>query len=279
MTDFDHFLLTRFNIRQGDTPASEAWLRHRIHYFESLCVPSVVNQTNQNFRWLVYLDGDRDPWFQAEIDRLSEGVFTPVWLDGGSISPQGIADHVASMSAAPWVITSRLDNDDAIARDYIDRTQGQFERQPLEFINFQSGLQFSTEGGLYSRSDPASPFISLIEERAEGKLKGVYVGRHDQIAEYGPIRQVQAPPMWLQMVHDLNMGNALVGIQADPSLLRKHFTVKLEAAPVSKLALRVGQAKNLATLAVHVLRKPHRIAWVFRVAMNRLAGKGAGAGS
>ncbi|BCW79803.1 glycosyltransferase [Arthrobacter sp. NicSoilC5] len=274
MPDFEHFILTRFNIRQGAVPASESWLRHRLHYFEALCLPSITGQTSQNFRWLVFLDGDREPWFQAEIDRLSEGIFTPVWLEGGGISPQGIADHVAQLAVSPWIITSRVDNDDAIARDYVEVTQSQFERQAFEFINFQSGVQFSKDGFLYSRSDPASPFISLIEKREDG-LRGVYVGRHDKIADYGPIRQVHAHPMWLQMVHDLNLGNALVGIQADPSLLRQHFTVNLEAAPVSKLALRAGQAKNLASLAVHVLRKPHRIAWAFRVALNRVVRQGA----
>jgi hypothetical protein len=94
--DFDHFLLTRFNVRIEER-ASEGWLRHRLRYFEALCRASVVSQTEPSFTWLVYFDADRDPWFQTEIDRLSEGAFEPIWVDGPMTSARAAAD-IASRS-------------------------------------------------------------------------------------------------------------------------------------------------------------------------------------
>ncbi|WP_082506916.1 glycosyltransferase [Arthrobacter sp. Leaf337] len=270
-SDFDHFLLTRFNTRL-DARASEAWLRHRIGYFESLCRYSVINQTNKNFRWLIYFDADRDEWFQDEVDRLAAGVFEPVWVDG-PLSPEKAAAAVQERVSADWVITTRVDNDDALARDFIDAVQAQFGKEDHQFINFQSGLQMSDEGEVYYRSDPSGPFISLIERRTAKPLRGVYVGRHDKIAEFGPIRQVVTHPMWLQMVHGLNIGNALRGVRAAPEVVAAYFDVQIEPSPVGKFQLRASQLRTVAQLTAHVFRKPHRILWVLRVAVNRFTGR------
>ncbi|MET3175524.1 UNVERIFIED_ORG: hypothetical protein ABIB52_003391 [Arthrobacter sp. UYCu721] len=270
-SNFDHFLVTRFNTRLGER-ATEQWLRHRIGYFERLCRHSVVNQTNKNFKWLIYFDAERDEWFQHEVDRLAVGAFEPVWIDG-PLSAEMAAAAVQERACADWVITTRVDNDDALSRDFIDAVQLQFNHQDLEFINFQSGLQLSDEGEVYHRSDPSGPFISLIERRKETPLRGVYVGRHDRIAEYGPVRQIVAHPMWLQMVHGLNIGNALRGIRAAPEILDEYFDVQVRPAEITNLRLRASQLTTIIQLAVHVARKPHRILWVFRVAANRLMGK------
>ncbi|MDV8146979.1 glycosyltransferase [Arthrobacter sp. B10-11] len=270
-SDFDHFLLTRFNTRLEER-ASEEWLRHRIRYFESLCRASVLSQTNKKFRWLIYFDAERAEWFQKEVDRLGAGVFEPIWIDG-PLTPEKAAAAVEERTSAPWVITTRVDNDDALARDFIEAVQAQFGREDHQFINFQAGLQMSDGGEVYYRSDPSGPFISLIERRTDKPLKAVYVGRHDKISEFGPIRQVVAHPMWLQMVHGLNIGNALRGIRAAPGIVGEYFDIEIQPAKISKIRLRISQLKTVVQLTVHVFRKPHRIAWVFRVAANRLVGR------
>jgi hypothetical protein len=270
-SEFDHFLLTRFNTRLGER-ASEEWLRHRIVYFEKVCRHSVINQTNKNFRWLIYFDAERDEWFQKEVDRLSVGVFEPIWVDG-PLTAEKAAAAVQKRSAAPWVITTRVDNDDALARDFIEAVQAQFSREDHQFINFQAGLQMSDDGAVYRRSDPSSPFISLIERRTEKPLNGVYMGRHDKIAAFGPIRQIVAPPMWLQMVHGLNIGNALRGIRAAPDAVNDYFDVQVRPAEITKMQLRASQFRTVVQLAVHVFRRPHRILWVVRVVVNRLRGR------
>lgn len=265
---FDHFLLTRFNVRH-ETRASDEWLRHRLGYFERLCRSSIINQTNKNFRWLVYFDAERDEWFQREVDRLSAGgVFEPIWVEG-PLDPQKTMAPVAERAISDWVITTRLDNDDAVAFDFIESIQSEYSGQDLEFINFQSGLQLSDDGGLYHRLDPSNAFISLIEKRREA-LTGVYIDWHDRVASHGPIRQVNSHPIWLQMVHGQNIGNAIRGVRAKPQLLERHFVVQAAAKPTSPTALRLSQARTAASLMFRVLQKPSRILWLGRVIRNRV---------
>jgi len=266
--EFDHFLLTRFNTRLGER-ASDEWLRHRINYFERLCRHSVMNQTIKSFRWLIYFDSERDPWFQSEVDRLSAGVFEPIWVEG-NLTPEVAASAVEERAHSKWVITTRVDNDDAISRDFIECVQAQFAQQDFEFINFQSGIQLSENGQVFYRSDPLSPFISLIEKYNGEQLRGVYVGRHDRINEYGPVKQVVTHPMWLQMVHGLNIGNALRGVRATPEIVDQYFDVQVRPEAITKIRLRASQVMTVGQLVVHVLRKPRRLLWVLRVALNRL---------
>ncbi|GAA4286884.1 glycosyltransferase [Georgenia daeguensis] len=268
MPEFEHFLLTRFNVRH-EVRASDDWLRHRLQYFESVCLPSVKAQTTKVDRWLVFLDAERDAWFEDRITRLAGDTFEPVWVDGPFL-PEIAARETLARSSAPWVITTRMDNDDALARDFIEAIQSQF-RHEREFLNFQAGLQLSEDGRLFYRSDPSNAFVSLVEPREE--LVTVFVDWHDRIAEHGPVRQIVAAPMWLQMVHGRNIGNQIRGIRANPALLAEWFDVHREAVPVDRLHLVADQVRSAAGLGLRVIRKPHRVVWALRVAINRIAAK------
>jgi hypothetical protein len=215
---------------------------------------SVTQQTDSNFRWFVYFDAERDQWFQNEVDRLAVGAFEPVWVDGQFSAEKAVAT-IAKQSAAPWLITTRVDNDDALARDFIDTVQNQFEHQELEFINFKSGLQLSDEGGVYHCSEPSNPFITLIEKRGLQDPVGVYIEQHNRVSNHGPLRQVAAHPMWLQMVHGRNIHNVVHGVRADPAILMRFFDIRAEAAPMSRLALRTQQARTIALFFVRFLKR------------------------
>lgn len=58
MSWFDHFILTRFNVRVPGwaRQTDDDWLRNRISLFERYCVTSVANKTSKEFRWLVFFD-------------------------------------------------------------------------------------------------------------------------------------------------------------------------------------------------------------------------------
>lgn len=59
---FHHFLITRFNLRNpsweltknNETLLDDSWMSERIELFKNYCFPSVVNQTNKNFKWLLF---------------------------------------------------------------------------------------------------------------------------------------------------------------------------------------------------------------------------------
>lgn len=264
---FDHFLITRFNVRL-DKKASEEWLRHRLTYFESMCLPAIAQQTVRNFTWLVYFDAERDPWFDASVNRLSaDGLFEPVWVDG-RFDPKTCAEDVARRSSSSWLITSRVDNDDALARDYVEQVQALFAGS-TEFLNFTSGLQFTDDGKLFHRSDPSNAFISLIEPNSRNAM-GVYVDSHDRVSKYASIRQISTHPMWVQMVHARNIANAVHGVRANPHLLSRYFDLQRKAVPVNRSQLVAHQIISAASLALRVIRRPHRIVWLTKVVRARL---------
>ncbi|KQR02921.1 hypothetical protein ASF72_06935 [Arthrobacter sp. Leaf141] len=267
MTDFNHYVITRFNTRINER-ASDDWLRHRLGYFEKVCHASVKSQTVQDFEWLVYFDAERDQWFEDEVNRLAAGVFTPVWVEG-KFSPADAAAEVTRRASRSWIITTRVDNDDALARDFLERVQGSFAAT-TEFINFTAGLQLTDDGRVFHRSDPSNAFISLIEPLTDKPLMGVYVAWHDRVSTYAPVRQVTTHPMWVQMVHGKNIANSLRGIRADPLALASHFDIGVAAVPVSRVALLGSQALSAASLGLRVARKPHRIVWAFKVLRARL---------
>jgi len=263
--EFDHFLITRFNTRLKER-ASDEWLKHRLEYFRSMCIPSIKAQSVQAFKWLVYFDAERDQWFEDEVNTLAAGLFEPVWVEG-KFDPKACAEDVAARTSKPWVITTRMDNDDALAVDFVELVQSHFAER-TEFINFTAGLQLTDDGKLVKRSDPSNAFISLIEPSAEPM--GVYVDWHNKVSAYAPVRQVAIHPMWVQMVHGKNIANATRGIRAEHALLAKYFAVERVAAPVGKLALRFHQAMSAMSLALRVVSKPHRIVWMFKVLRARL---------
>lgn len=97
----------------------------------------------------------------------------------------------------PFLITSRVDNDDVLACDYIETVQEAFTGQDRTFINFPRGLVLR-KGALFQGYDVHSHFVSLIERSNEPLT--VYVN-HTRIKEYGTVTQMDGPPAWLEVRH------------------------------------------------------------------------------
>ena len=271
---FDHIIITRFNVlwSMDSIPADEDWLRHRLSFFRSVCCPSVMSQSNKNFRWVVLFDSAREDWFETEINTLSKEVpFEPVWVQG-PLTPEVYSTIAADRCAADWLITSRLDNDDAISRDYVKLIQSQFRGQAFEFINFRSGLQLTETGELFRSFDPSNPFISLIEKRTSHPPRCVYLAPHTDVERHGNVIQLKSHPMWLQMLHGRNLGNGVQGIRADPAMLTEYFDIKLAALPVSRLRLLADTSKSATSLAWRVVQKPSRLSRLGKLARDRLKG-------
>lgn len=269
---FDHFILTRFNVRISgklERPGDD-WLRHRLGHFDDLCLRSISSQTNKTARWLVFFDEERSPWFEGEVLKRARDYFEPVWVKG-SFSPLTAARAVAARSNAPWLITTGIDNDDAIARDFIETVQSRFNRQDFEFINFQAGIQLSVGGLVYRSSNPSSPFLSLIERRTEADPRTVYLDWHVRVERYGVVKQIFTHPMWIQMIHGENVENSITGIRADPQILTPYFDIgKYVSPPVSRFHLLAWQLVTTCRLSFRVIRSKKRTVVLLKLVRSRL---------
>jgi hypothetical protein len=266
-----HVLLTRFNTRIDDnTPPPEAWLRSRLELFDQYGLPSVTQQDVRPDLWLIFCDASSPAWFREVFPNRLPFWAEPVWLDR-PFSTDSAAAAVAARIGTPWVITTRMDNDDCIARNYLGAVRNAFASS-REFINFTAGLQYQG-GRLYQRIDPSNAFVSLAEPTVG--LTTVFIDRHDRVANHGPVRQVKAPSMWIQIVHGENLANSVHGIRVNPGGIALRFAADLQLIDASRLTLILDRAWTTLRLALRVISKPHRLKWLIQSVMPGRRGTGS----
>lgn len=256
-----HFVLTRFNVRFAKSPPpTEAWLTERLSLFDRYTARSLASQTVAPDGWLVFC-GPSPGWLLDELTRIGRDVpFLHLIVDDRvfthAVAANAISTLVEGMDGR--IITTRVDNDDAIATDYVEAVRRAAANVTDGFVNFTHGLQL-TEGRAYRRSDPSNPFISRVEADVRA-LQTVFVDQHQLLSGYGRITQVRTEPMWIQVIHGGNIANVVRGIRADPQRVSARFaTDMLDLEPIGGRRLRVEQAVTAAAMGLRVVRSPRRL--------------------
>lgn len=88
---FEHYIVTRFNLPIFQpkvngivySSCSEEYLNYRFDLFEKYCMPSIINQTCQNFKWLVLFDAHTPELFRRRVSSWHERYdnLIPCYLD------------------------------------------------------------------------------------------------------------------------------------------------------------------------------------------------------
>jgi hypothetical protein len=226
---FTHVLMTRFNLatpgRELSIRTQPGWLAGRFELFERYCLPSVAAQQNRNFQWIVYFDIDTPRPFRDKIEELRRvfpftAYFTPMFPSEGwrdSLRASFVLD-------TPLVLTTRLDNDDALAVDFTERLHAAVNdsNQALGSYNFSNGL-IRRGGALYALRHNCNPFFSWLEPVGSGMQTAPSIP-HMRLAEAGPVHQINGPPAWLQIVHETNVSNKVRGRRVEQNKLRHRFS-------------------------------------------------------
>ena len=214
-----HVVLTRFNVRRGAAPdprvLSVEWLDKRLEIFKSVTVPSVAAQTRRPDIWLVFLDQHTPLPIRAALQQMTEALplLRPIYC--GVLDAAVYTDVIRRMAPAGrnWLVTTRLDNDDALHPSLLDAVQRAAAQRKREFINPQRGLIVAS-GLLYRKRDSSSPFISYSEPLAE--CRTVWMDQHQRLGRHGTIRQLKLPDAWVQYVHGGNIANQVRGWRTMP---------------------------------------------------------------
>jgi Putative rhamnosyl transferase len=240
MRKIQHFLLTRFNVRVNydsvRTGIDSAWLSHRFDLFERFCYPSVRAQSNSNFQWLVYFDSETPMVFKERIDQFAKWEnFLPIYVDiefSDQINREIVSGFIHEDTE--YLITTRMDNDDAICKNFIQLIQDNFEEKEFEFLSFLNGYVLDA-GRLYLFKYVNNPFTSLIERiqsSSTKKIKTILCGEHSQLSALGNIRKIEVSATWLQVVHGKNVSNRIRGVrQPIQGLLNNHFAIDKTGLP------------------------------------------------
>jgi hypothetical protein len=228
---FDHFVMTRFNMSSGGKEQSirlkPGWLEHRFSLFEDYCLPSVLAQTCKDFRWIIYFDIDTPRAFRDRADRLARPdsfvpFYTPYFPAEGWRN--SLTDTFAPKS--DFVLTTRLDNDDSLSRDFVERLHAAVRQNGCAegAYNFTSGL-IRHGRAIYRISHTANAFSSQLERNTPAMVTAPAI-HHMKIAEAGPVFQIGGAPAWLQIVHDRNVSNKVRGFRVADADLGARFAGK-----------------------------------------------------
>lgn len=219
MTDtVDHVLLTRFNLPSAGVERSireqEGWLTNRWGLFERYCVPSVQAQTNQNFTWIIYFDPQSPAWL---IDRVQDyaitGLFRPIYR--ASVSRAELLGDIRGVTEvhSHFLATTNLDNDDAIAIDFVDRIQ-RVPRQPERTAVFLANGLVKSPSGVYWRVDRDNAFCTVVEPWDAPTT--CWSDWHMLLRRSMPVIEERGAPGWLQVVHGENVSNHVRGRLTSP---------------------------------------------------------------
>jgi hypothetical protein len=244
----DHVFLTRFNLPsvgpESLIRAQQGWLQERVELFEKYTVPSVVAQTAAEFSWLVFLDTQSPGWL---LDRLAPlidgGVFTPVY--GEEFTRDEIVAHAREASGGrhEMLLTTNLDNDDALAVDFAERLQGLVIAGQTRALYLGNGLILHGSE-TYLRRDPANAFVSVAEPWDGAGT--VWREWHNLLHTLMPTHSDGGAPGWLQVVHGRNVSNRVRGVLTDPTRFRHLFPGLLDGIkPPTGAALLRDRAVQL----------------------------------
>lgn len=255
MSEFCHLILTQFNVKidsESEIRVGPEWLSYRFDLFERFCYPSIRGQTNQHFKWLVFFDLHTPNIFREKVESYARwNNFVPCYVDSFS----NLENHdIIRENISPdskYIITTRIDNDDAVSTDFVDKIQKNFYNQRLEFINFTNGyLLDCNKHKLYKKRIFSNMFISLIESVENFKTVFCAVPCHTgpqmfasdspwlshiNLHLVGKIREIEAEPLWLIVVHGRNLDNKiwLSALRVPIQLLDNRFKINYAYDPDS----------------------------------------------
>lgn len=229
---FDHVILTRFSVRLfPHTVFTDDWLAYRWGFFRDALMASLSRQSVDDFTWLVFFDADSPDWLRDLVAEAGTGLFTPVWHDGPWVH-EPIRRAVEDVTSRPYLITTRIDSDDAVSRFFVEDVQARFAEQESQYVNLMHGVQIDRSTRLFHAHFAENGFISYVERRIpdEPPRTVFWCMAHEESSNFAPVLNVVGPPRWMQVIHGSNVANSVRGLRARPARVAPDFDVDLPFA-------------------------------------------------
>lgn len=218
---YHHYVITRFNLRRkgwdtarnGSVVLTEEWLANRFILFEKFCFTSMQNQTHKNFTWLVFFDIDTPEKYRQKAMKynLSFPNFQPFFINGMPEFLSSIQNEIRKNTCA-YTISSRLDNDDCVSKNFINEIQLNFEKQDFLVLDFPDGytLQINPSIKIGKRKQLFNPFISIIEKSEQAKSVWQREA-HSSWKREKNLKRINDKRIWMSVIHFENKKNKYEG--------------------------------------------------------------------
>jgi len=211
MKNYKHYLLTRFNLglfseNKYEIKDPSKWMDRRIEEFKKWNLPSVLNQSEKSFKWVILIDENTPKRYINQLNELLHpyDVWTVKSIDAFS--------EMLMHTEKEFIITTRLDNDDIIHPDFIAEIQKAHSNK-VKLIDVD-GEQWDAQTNKYytsGRDQNNSPFLSLIE-RTSKDIKTCYEYDHTYMPFYYHSQKIDKV-LYTQVLHGNNIANKIKGVE------------------------------------------------------------------
>ncbi|GAB3993053.1 hypothetical protein GCM10029992_03710 [Glycomyces albus] len=187
-SNYIHVLSTRLGIGVYD----EAWFDYRLTLFENITVPSIRAQTEQDFDWLIVVDRHMPPRARIRLEQAVASVSRATFAEVEHYSDyrKGIvtwSKERAAEASADRILSSRLDDDDALRSDLFERIREEADHY-MRASEYEYAVFAPTKGCIWSPSrrrgytryhDSHSLGLTVMERTDE--CRSVYGWPHREI--------------------------------------------------------------------------------------------------
>jgi hypothetical protein len=238
------------------------WTRHRMGLFKQYCHQSLVNQRCQDFELLLLFDGETtDRRIAAGLNKV-----TPIFFDPEPKWKYQIYDLVRSRIKpdTDWVLTTRIDSDDAIRDDYVKAMQRLAREFPADRVFYAPlGYVYNVELKRLRqvvRENWYTCFLTRLEPVSKKNIVTCYApGMHGwkgiDPEEVKANTVLHNRPVWVQVIHGKNIathtgtdGKRYGAKDVNLSILER-FSIKYEGISHSLKPQRRGDASRNAEVS------------------------------
>jgi hypothetical protein len=249
--DFKHYLITRFNVpvknwekdKAGNKVLDQEWMEHRLHLFSQYCAPTIRIQTCTNFTWLIYCDINTESHFLEQVRSAIAGMnHAEIRLaDDFDGLLHDLRETILHLTT-PYVISTRLDNDDGLSPDFIRNVQTHFRPQHRLILNFTKGVLYDAGHKVMTeiRRSLRNHYASLIEMVTVDTIPLTVLGYpHGIPPATTEILDLHHRWSWLKIIHDRNMASKTNGWPLFNSHIADQFKLNRKLFPISFISTLV----------------------------------------
>lgn len=209
---YRHIIITRFNLQyesSSDIHLQPEWLEQRFLLFETYCLPSIQNQTCQDFKWIILCSEQTPAIYQSRLQHYATTYpnialhFCPYYEDVNQLY------HIIGKQycTASYLLSTRMDSDDMIANDFVEHLQQSIIQRHLQpaIYTFPSGIQcFLQEHKAFAVVDKKNHFLNYLEPNSSIHT---CLGRDHTKVPNNQLIILTHKNMWCEIVHQHNICN------------------------------------------------------------------------